>query len=108
MPKQYVGPPKDKVEHLSTWEYLEVVWDFDSQHARVPWQASAHVPPSVASCYKHMWEMKDQYEPWLQAKLGYWATRSDSLRELHPDWRAVVAEIARVWPRCCRPSTTQT
>ena len=91
VPKHYVAPPKDEVEHMSTWEYLETVWDFDSQHARVPWQSSPDVPPSVSICYQHMRDMGDQYGPWLQAKLGYWETRNDFLRELHPSWRAKVA-----------------
>ena len=33
MPAHFVAPPKSEVESLSTWEYLQVVWDFDSQHA---------------------------------------------------------------------------
>ena len=49
-----------------------------------------------------MWDMGDQYGPWLQAKLGYCETRNDSLHELHPNWRATVAEdrpgVAAVWP----------
>ena len=100
VPKHFVAPPKNEVEHMSAW-------DFDSQHARVPWQQSLPVPPSVASCYQHMWNLGDQYEPWLQARIGYWQTRNDSLRELHPNWMASVAKerpgVAEVLPPSYHP-----
>ena len=102
VPTHFVAPPKSEVESLSTWEYLQVVWDFDSQHARVPWQDSPDVPASVHSCYKHMLDLEDQYGPWLQAKLGYWQTRNDALRQANPHWREAVAQdrpgVAAVLP----------
>ena len=102
MPAHFVAPPKSEVESLSTWEYLQVVWDFDAQQARVPWQNSPDVLESVHSCYKHMLDLEDQYGPWLQAKLGYWQTRNDALRQTNPHWRDAVAKdrpgVAAVLP----------
>ena len=70
MPAHFVAPPKSEVESLSTWEYLQVVWDFDSQHARVPWQNSPDVPAPCAQLLQAHAEPRGAVWPMAAGKVG--------------------------------------
>ena len=98
-PLNFAAPPKEDVENLTAWEYLNVVWDFATQSTKLPWESSKPVPPTIASCYEHMKNLDNHYGSWLEAKLGYWESRSECLRKGNPNWRDKVPKgVAAVLP----------
>ena len=85
------GPPKafrpPKVEDLSTWEYLQEVWDFEKKDCKVPFGGTPQPSSNVESALDHMHEMGDNYGEWLETQLQRWETAAAELRKANPDWR---------------------
>ena len=82
-PPQAFRPPD--VENLSTWEYLQEVWDFEKSECKVPWGDTLPPPATVKSALDHMHDMGDHYGEWLETQLQRWETTARELREANPD-----------------------
>lgn len=67
-PLNFAAPPKEEVEDLSMWEYLNVVWDFATQSTKLPWDNSKPVPPSISSCYERMKNLDNHYGNWFRGQ----------------------------------------
>ena len=84
LPRRFIAPTRSEIQETSPWQYLNKVWDFDSSISIIDWKREPDVPESVASAYLHMHNMGNEYGPWLESKLGYWASRNAQIRESDP------------------------
>ena len=85
MPQRYTPPSKEDCKDCTKREYMQEVWDFENNCSLLPWQHLPQAPESIRACSRHVHDLGTECGSWLEAKLKYWETRSQSLQEQNPD-----------------------
>ena len=64
-PKSFQAPPKEEVQDLSSWDYINKVWDVDERCTRIHWRHGPQGPPTIEACIQHMVSLDKDYGGWL-------------------------------------------